>query len=162
LFGVIDVPGRPWIQHLDPAIATGGLCEEARSGGPFQAKWTGTLSVPKSGSYEMALRAVGGTAALKLDGKPVPVVQVEGERDEIIRQDVPLEAGPHSVELDYSVRHAPGGIEWLWKPPGGAESIVPPSVQAPPPAAGLGPRLTLHVLGGPELQPADQPLYTTP
>ncbi len=160
LFGVIDVQGRPQVHSLDPAIATGGLCEEARSGGPFEARWTGTLRVPKTGSYEMALRAVGGTAALRLDGKQV--VQADGERDEITRQDVPLEVGPHSVEIDYSVRHAPGGIEWLWKPPGGAESIVPPSVLSPPPGAGLGSRLPLQVLGGPDLQPVDQPTYTTP
>ncbi len=160
LFGIIDVPGRPQVRRLDPTVATGGLGEEARSGGPFEAKWAGTLRVPKTGSYEMGLRAVGGPAALKLDGKTV--VQSEGERDEVIRQDVPLDAGAHSVELDYDVRHGPGGIEWLWKPPGGAESIVPPSVLSPPPGAGLGPRLPLQVLGAPESQPVDQPTYTTP
>lgn len=160
LFGVITVPGQPQMRRLDAAIATGGLCEEVHSGGPFEAMWTGTLRAPRAGSYGMILRAVGGAAVLKLDG--VPVVQADGERDEKTRRDVLLDAGPHAVEFDYDVRHGPGGVEWLWKPPGGDESIVPPSVLSPPPGAGLGVRLPLETLGRSESQPVDRPISTTP
>jgi Dolichyl-phosphate-mannose-protein mannosyltransferase/PA14 domain len=159
LFGILEIPGRS--QHrLDATIATGGLCEEVQSGGPFEATWRGTLDAPKTGSYQMALRAAGGPAELKLDGKSV--VQVNGENDELVRRVVTLDAGPHSVELTYHVRHAPGLIEWIWKPPGGVESIVPPSVLSPPPGAGVDSQLPVEVLGEPGSQPVDRPTYTTP
>jgi dolichyl-phosphate-mannose-protein mannosyltransferase/PA14 domain-containing protein len=159
LFGIIRVPDRS--QHrLDSTIATGGLCEEVHSGGPFEATWRGTLNAPKTGSYEMALRAAGGVAELRLDGRSV--VQSDGERDELVRSEIALDTGPHAIELTYHVRHAPGGIEWIWKPPGGSESIVPPSVLSPPPGAGIDSQLPFEVLGDPESQPVDKPTHTTP
>jgi hypothetical protein len=159
LFGIINVPDRS--QHrLDATIATGGLTEEAHSGGPFEATWKGTLNAPKTGSYQMALHVAGGAADLQLDGQSV--VQVNGENDELVRREVTLDAGPHSVEITYHVRHAPGVIEWIWKPPSGVESIVPPSVLSPPPGAGVDSQLPFEVLGEPEFQPVDRPTFTTP
>jgi hypothetical protein len=159
LFGIIEAPGRS--QHrLDATIATGGLSEEFHSGGPFEATWRGTLNAPKTGPYEMALRAVGGPAELRLDGNSV--VQANGESDEAVRNRVALDAGPHSVELTYHVRHAPGVLEWIWKPPSGVESIVPPSVLSPPPGAGIEPERPFNLLGDREFHPVDQPTYTTP
>jgi hypothetical protein len=159
LFSIIDVPGRS--QHrLDATIATGGLSEEFHSGGPFEANWRGTLNAPKTGPYEMALRAVGGPVELRLDGNSV--VQANGESDEVVRNRIALDAGPHSVELTYHVRHAPGILEWIWKPPSGAESIVPPSVLSPPPGAGVDSELSFDVLGDREFQPVDNPTFTTP
>jgi len=159
LFGVVEVPGLS--QHrLDAAIATGSLCEEVHSGGPFEATWRGTLNVSKTGSYEMALRDVGGPAELRLDGRSV--VQAAGETDEITRNQITLDTGPHAVELIYHVLHAPGVLEWIWKPPSGTESIVPPSVLSPPPGAGVGPALPFRALGDREFQPVDRPMFTTP
>src|SRR6266508_113859 len=149
LSGIIQDPGRT--QHrLDAAIAFGGLTEEFHSGGPFEAVWRGALNAPKTGRYEMALRASGGPAELRLDGNSV--VQANGESDEPVRNSITLDAGPHSVELTYHVRHAPGMLE----------SIVPSSVLSPPPGAGIDPELPFNLLGDRELQPVDQPTYTTP
>ncbi len=159
LFGIIQDPGRT--QHrLDAAIAFGGLTEEFHSGGPFEAVWRGALNAPETGSYQMALHAAGGAADLQLDGKSV--VQVNGENDELVRREVNLDAGPHSVELTYHVRHAPGILEWIWKPPSGVESIVPPSVLSPPPGAGVDSEMPLGAFGQPEFQPIDRPTFTTP
>jgi hypothetical protein len=159
LFGIIQDPGRT--QHrLDAAIAFGTLTEEFHSGGPFEATWRGTLNVPKTGPYEMALRAVGGPAELRLDGNSV--VQADGESDEMVRSRIALDAGPHSVELLDHVRHAPGVLEWIWKSPSGVESIVPPSMLSPPPGAGIEPEVPFNVLGSRESQPVDQPTHTTP
>jgi 4-amino-4-deoxy-L-arabinose transferase-like glycosyltransferase len=160
LFGIVNL-GPGFSQHrLDPAVATGSLCEEVHSGGPFEATWRGTLRVPKTGSYQMALRAVGGAAELRLDGRSI--VQSNGENDELVRSEIALDTGPHSVEIDYHVRHAPGGIEWIWKPPTGVESIVPPSVLSPPPGAGVDSQTPFAVLSQAEFQPIDKPMYTTP
>jgi hypothetical protein len=159
LFGTIEAPGRSQ-RRLDATIATGGLCDEVHSGGPFEATWSGTLKAPKAGSYEMVLRAAGGSAELRLDGKSV--VRATAESDEVVRNQITLDAGAHSVELDYHVRHAPGGLEWIWKPPGGIESIVPPSALSPPPGAGVDSQLPFEALGEPEFRPVDKPTYTTP
>jgi len=159
LFGMIEAPGRS--QHrLDATIATGGLTEEFHSGGPFEATWKGTLNAPATGRYEMALRAAGGPAELRLDGNSV--VQADGEGDEMVRNRIALDAGPHRVELTYHVRHAPGALEWIWRPPGGVESIVPPTVLSPPPGSGVESELSFDVLGDREFQPVDQPTFTTP
>ncbi len=159
LFAIINVPSRS--QHrLDATIATGGLCEEFHSGGPFEANWRGTLNAPTTGLYEMALRAAGGPVELRLDGNTV--VQANGESDEVVRNRIALDAGPHSVELTYHVRHAPGVLEWIWKPPSGAESIVPPSVLSPPPGAGVDSVLSFDLLRERESQPVDKPTFTTP
>jgi hypothetical protein len=159
LFGVVEEQDRS--QHrLDATIATGSLSEEFHSGGPFEATWRGTLNAPRTGRYEMALRAVGGPAELLLDG--ASVVQAPGESDEMVQNQIALSAGPHSVELTYHVRHAPGVLEWIWKPPDGVESIVPPSVLSPPPSAGIASELPFNLLGQRELQPVDQPTFTTP
>jgi len=159
LFGIIQDPGRA--QHrLDAAIAFGGLTEEFHSGGPFEAAWRGALNAPKAGRYEMALRAAGGPVELRLDGNSV--VQANGESDEPVRNSITLDAGPHSVELTYHVRHAPGILEWIWKPPSGVESIVPSSVLSPPPGAGVDAELPFNLLGDREFQPVDQPTFTTP
>ncbi len=159
LFGIIKDQGRS--QHrLDATIATGGLSEEFHSGGPFEATWRGTLNAPKAGRYDMALRAAGGPVELRLDGNSV--VQANGESDEFVRNGITLYAGSHSVEITYHVRHAPGSLEWIWKPPSGVESIVPPSVLSPPPGAGVDSELPFDVLGDRQLQPVDKPTFTTP
>jgi len=159
LFGVVEVPDLSQ-QRLDTAIATGGLTGEVHSGGPFDATWKGTLTAPKAGRYEMALRVAGGPVELRLDANSV--LQSSGENDETVRNGVTLDAGPHSVELIYHVRHAPGMLEWIWKPPGGVESIVPPSVLSPPPGAGVSSAVSFRILGDRELQPVDRPTFTEP
>jgi hypothetical protein len=74
---------------------------------------------------------------MTLDGGPPR--RTDGDDEKVTRlPPVPLTRGPHAVEIVYRVVHRPAAIDWIWTPPGGVESVVPPSVLRPP--AGAGPR----------------------
>ncbi len=158
LYGIIQIPGRPEQRRIDGAIATCCLSEQANAGGrPYEAQWTGALTAPATGDYAIGLFAEG-VADLKLDGRTV--IRTNGERGDASSAAVRLTAGPHAVALSFHVATGPGSLEWTWTPPGGTLSIVPPSALSPPPGAGMGPPVSLGLLGTPEQQPAQSPLTT--
>jgi hypothetical protein len=160
LFGTIEVPARPRQYRLDPTIATGSLCQELEYCESFEAVWRGSLEIPRSGVYRMGLRAEGGSAELRLDGRPV--VQSDGAGSELVEREVQLEAGSRAVELAFHPRRGPAALEWVWAPPGGEASIVPPSALSPPPGVAVGSPLPLEVLDPLEGRPADRPLTIVP
>jgi hypothetical protein len=160
LFGAIDVPGRPRQERVDPMIATGGLCDEVIYCAPFEAVWRGSLRVPKAGKYRMALRASGGAAVLSLDGRKV--VETGVDAPDLVEAEVSLDTAPHAVELAFHVQHGPAGLEWIWTPPDGPQSIVPRSVLSPPPGSGVGPPLPLETLRAADPRSSFQPLTIVP
>ncbi|HKF43653.1 MAG TPA: PA14 domain-containing protein [Thermoanaerobaculia bacterium] len=137
----------PVRKRLDGAIAAMALSEDVRFPGEWNATWRGTLFAPADGKYAFAFRTNGGVVELKIDGRPV--VRTHGEDDRVERGgDFLLSAGPHPVEIAYRVVHGPGGIDFLWTPPGQPESVVPPSALQPA-ESGPGdplPEATLTVL----------------
>ena len=155
LAGRIDVERRPEMRRLDSTLATGGLADEIRYGQPFGAVWTGFLTAPSSGTYRMTVVAPG-EMSIVLGGKEV--LSSPGLSDGDTAADVPLTAGRHAVTVKCRVTRMPGVLEWRWTPPGGPESIVPPSVLSPPDAWGVFPPQPLDVIGPAEFQPRDQPL----
>jgi hypothetical protein len=158
LYGVVRLsdPARAEQRRLDNTLATCCLSDGVHSDGkPYDVTWTGTLLAPVTGVYSMTLFSQGATV-LKLDDQPV--FQIPAPQDEAVAGAVDLQAGPHPITVSLHVNEGPGGLEWTWTPPGGAQSIVPPSVLVPPPGAGIGPPLTPAQLGKPDLQPTDRPL----
>ena len=150
LFGRLVHEGRPEIQRIDRTIATGGICEEIPWGPPFDAVWTGELLVPETGLYGVRFDAQG-EVELRLDGRVV-YRREAGDEGSPVRE-TELSKGAHALEIRYHATSAPGFIEWRWRPPSGVESIVPPSVLAPTPGAGLGRPRPLSVIGPGLLQP---------
>lgn len=150
LYGVVkfETAKRPQCR-LDGTIATGGFSEEiGAEGHPYQGVWTGTLEAPESGTYKMSLYSEG-EAELTLDGRVAfrPSSAVGDTKS----ADVVLTAGPHLVSLTFRKARGPGGLQWTWKPPSAStETIVPTSVLKPPPGAGIGPELSIDILGPPE------------
>jgi hypothetical protein len=98
--------------------------------GDWTATWKGTLLAPAEGNYTFGFRTNGGIVELRLDGKPVFKTRGEDDRVEL-GDEIALQAGPHAVEILYRVVHSPGGIDFIWTPPGQPESVVPPSVLVP-------------------------------
>jgi hypothetical protein len=98
-----------------------------------------------------------GEVELELDGSVVyrRRIAVEGPS----WGEMELSKGPHALEIRYHAVSAPGFIEWRWQPPSGVESIVPPSVLAPPPGAGVGPPQPLSMIGPGLLQPWERPVF---
>jgi hypothetical protein len=130
LLGVFQGSQGPERRRLDGAIAAMSLSEDVRFPGEWKAAWRGTLVAPVEGDYAFAFRTNGGIVELKLDGRVV--FTTRGEDDRVERGSaVPLRAGPHAVEILYRVTHAPGGIDFIWTPPGQPESVVPPSALRP-------------------------------
>jgi hypothetical protein len=126
--------------HLDSTIAAMGLGAEVGLDGEWTASWRGTLLAPADGDYQFGFRTHGGTVAMSLDGKPI--WKTRGDEEKIERgPTVPIQKGPHEVAIVYSVVHAPGGIEWIWTPPGQKESLVPPAALRPPADLAPGPPL---------------------
>lgn len=120
------LPRRFTARRLDASIAFGSLSAEFRTLRPFRAEWEGTLHVPRAGDYRMAL-VTACLAELWLDGRRVLATPPGGERTET---GLTLTEGPHGVRLRCVVVD-PGAIDWTWTPPGGPESIVPPSALTP-------------------------------
>jgi hypothetical protein len=138
LFGTIRGGSALPEQRLDGTIATGALRDEVNAGGsPFVAEWRGYLRAPRTGVYDLSLRS-GDPVQLKLDGETV--IRTNAEADTTNRRSFFLRAGRHPVVLTYRVNGSGGGLEWSWTPPGGRESIVPPSALEPPPGKGASTR----------------------
>lgn len=156
LFGRLVHEGRPEIHRRDRTIATGGIGDEIPWGMPFDAFWTGQLLAPETGRYRMSIDAQG-EVELQLDGNVVYGRAAGGEGSP--SGEVELSKGPHALEIRYHAVSAPGFIEWRWQPPSGVESIVPPSVLAPPPGAGVGPAQPLSAIGPGLLQPWERPVF---
>ncbi|MFI5120893.1 MAG: PA14 domain-containing protein [Thermoanaerobaculia bacterium] len=137
LFGVVTFRGGRRQERLDGTLATWNLCEEFQYGGEaFDAVWTGSLVAPLPGTYAMGLLA-SGTAELKIDGRTA--LESEGAHDKPVEGSVVLSAGEHAVELSFKESVEPARLEWTWTPPGGKNSIVPPSALRPPRGAGVSP-----------------------
>ena len=160
LFGIVRVAGQPEQRRLDATLATCCLSRQVTwSDSPYTAAWAGTLRAPTSGLYSMDLFAQG-AADLTIDRQNI--IHTDSPRDEPTKSSVTLAAGSHSVELVFRVNGGPGGLEWIWTPPGGVASVVPPSALSPPPGAAIGPVVPTSVLGGFEMQPVHSPFLTVP
>lgn len=137
LLGTYTAPGQATPLRLDAALAAMSLGADLDFDGEWTARWRGTLVAPTDGPYVFGFLTHGGTAELTLDGGPPR--RTDGDGEKLTRlPPVPLARGPHAVEIVYRVVHRPAAIDWIWTPPGGEESVVPPSVLRPP--AGAGPR----------------------
>jgi hypothetical protein len=123
--------------RLDGALAAMSLGADFDLDDAWTATWTGTLLAPADGPYTFGFMTHGGTVEMSLDGGPSRRTDGDGETLTHLAP-VPLARGPHAVKIVYRVVHRPAAIDWIWTPPGGVESVVPPSVLRPP--AGAGPR----------------------
>ncbi len=160
LFGIVRVNGQPDQRRLDGTLATCCLTRQVTwSDRPYTATWTGTLRAPLPGLYSMSLFSQG-AAHLTIDRQTV--IHTEASSDEPTNARVTLTAGSHSVELVFRVNGGQGGLEWIWTPPGGVTSVVPPSALSPPPGAAISQLVPAGVLGGFEMQPVRSPFLTVP
>jgi len=95
----------------------------APPGRPFVARWTTTLRVSSSGTARFELHANRG-ALLLVDGRTLIQLPDSGPEASRVVQDLPLEAGPHRLEVWYSWPHVFGVLELFWTPPGGSRRLL--------------------------------------
>lgn len=144
-----DFSGTPELDRTDPYAAINGgffIFEGFNAASPhfpeqpqslnddISIRWTGTLTAPVTGSYELALTSTG-TSRLFVDGNEV-VSTPPGESAVIPTTNtaaVAFEAGSaHEIRIEF-VNDAPDAVnsgpifKFGWTPPAG---VVPPRVQA--------------------------------
>jgi len=141
-------------------VATGSLELETRFVPPFTALWTGTLRVPATGRWGFTFYTHGGTVELRADGRTL--FRSTGEGEHVSGFDQDMVTGNYALELEYRVSRAPGAIQWAWTPPGGAASIVPPSVLRPPTGSTVGSARDIRELGPVRFQRAQRPMELVP
>ena len=112
-----------------PAVGFSEATREFRAT-PFGLRFTGGLQIPSAGAYQFDIMA-GGRFALMIDGRVVLQKVFNEEGNKPVSATVSLNSGRHDVDLRYTFDGGPARIEWLWTPPGGKRTLVPPSVLTP-------------------------------
>jgi 4-amino-4-deoxy-L-arabinose transferase-like glycosyltransferase len=135
LEGLVAVYRRGVDWSAEPALTRqeAQLSVDWRDGGPlelpFLAEWTGTLTAPEYGLYQLVLRAPS-EAELYLD----EVLLMEGEGE--LSTEVTLAQGNHALRV--RAMGTEGRIELAWQPPGEEEHTVPSWALHVPPVSGHG------------------------
>jgi hypothetical protein len=145
LLGTYTHPKAAEQLRLDATLAAMSLGADFDFDGEWTATWRGTLRAPADGPYAFSFFTHGGTVAMTLDGGPARRTAEDGEKRTRL-DPVSLTRGAHTVEIVYRILHRPAAIDWIWTPPGGEESIVPPSALRPPAGAGPQPALSAEAL----------------
>lgn len=105
-----------WDGSPDPSVPPDG----------FSARWTGNLIVTAPGTYGFAADTNNGVR-LWVDGQPVIDYWYPDEIDAHVTGSTALAAGSHAVRVDYFENIQKAMLRLYWTPPGGTESIIPPS-----------------------------------
>ncbi|MGH9941183.1 MAG: glycoside hydrolase family 3 C-terminal domain-containing protein [Pyrinomonadaceae bacterium] len=94
----------------------------------FSARWTGRITAPVSGTYELGVRA-DDAARLYLDDQ----LFLDGWRDgsaKTVKQPIEMEAGRHyNIRVEFYDRYAAATAKLLWGPPKLAESLYEDAIQ---------------------------------
>ncbi|HST04423.1 MAG TPA: PA14 domain-containing protein [Chloroflexia bacterium] len=158
LYAVLQQAGKQDMHFFSHTVAHCCLSEQVQDGGkPYTVTWSGALDAPVTGAYTMTLLAEG-AATLQLDGSVIIATGAASDTPSVAS--VSLPAGKHTVELMVAVDNTRGDMEWRWTPPGGEDSIVPPSALTPPPNVGVGPPLDLKLYRGENVDLQYTPLET--
>ena len=158
LYAVLQQAGKQDRHFFSHTVAHCCLTDQVQDGGkPYTVAWTGSLDAPATGAYTMTLLAEG-VATLRIDGATVIATGQPSDTPGVVG--VILSAGKHDVELKVVVENTRGDVEWRWTPPGGEDSIVPPSALSPPPGVGVGPPLDLKLFQNERVDLQRTPLET--
>lgn len=98
----------------------------ALGAGALDAAWSGTLTVPRTGSYTFEVFS-NGASAVFIDGRRVAQNTRPGPEAALSDTTaISLTAGPHQYDLRYSLRQGPGQLEAFWTPPGSQRQLLLP------------------------------------
>ncbi|MFI4896360.1 MAG: PA14 domain-containing protein, partial [Phycisphaerales bacterium JB059] len=118
---------------IEPNVSWASTGEAFYEGGPtdyFAVRLTGTVSIESGGAWTFGLGS-DESARLYIDGELV----INDDSAHSFRwksREVELEAGEHAIEVQYLERRYSAGLVLTWTPPGGIETVVPPSAFSHP------------------------------
>ena len=121
----VDLQGLPVLERLDPFVAFryGG---DLPVSGPFGVRWNGRLLAPTSGPYAIRLSTVG-DGRLMIDGREI----LTSTQNSTGTQEIPLQAGPHDIEVIFTNSIGSAQIFLAWLPPGGDWANIPSQYFSP-------------------------------
>ena len=116
--------GGPERRREDAALV---FLEASRlgNGGPFTARWRGTLLIQMAGQYRLELYT-DGRASLRL-GDATLVSGSATAKPRSRAATVRLTPGSYPIEIEYGYVRGPGVLVLRWQPPGGRRTVIPPS-----------------------------------
>lgn len=125
----IPINLKPWLVRVDQSVdfkETNGSFYGAKLEEDFMVRWSGTISIEKTGFYVFSLTS-GDGSRMSIDGKSV--VDHWGPK-KMSRKigGAALKKGEHKIEVIYHETQGSAGCILGWKPPGGKSGPVPPSV----------------------------------
>jgi hypothetical protein len=92
----------------------------------FYIRWTGSLQIPKDGTYTFFLESDDGSR-LFIDGKEVVDnggLHAMEEKSGVVE----LKAGNHPLKVEFFENEVDAGCKFSWQPPGKDKEVVPSSV----------------------------------
>jgi len=96
-------------------------------GGNYAAKLAGKIQIAAEGVYQFGLLAHQG-ARLSIDGELIAEAVATGSDAVTAMGTANLTVGPHDIEVTHFESGGAAALQLLWTPPGGAQTIVPPSL----------------------------------
>ncbi|UCC63328.1 MAG: glycosyltransferase family 39 protein [Anaerolineae bacterium] len=121
--------GEPVMRRVDPLLLFHWYGGDPLLGS-FSVRWEGEIFLPEDGAYFFALVGDDGVR-LWLDGELVGQ-SLRPDASNAVEARRTLEAGPHSIRVEYFQRSGAKLIEFRWARPGAILELVPPEVLRPP------------------------------
>ncbi|UJS22234.1 MAG: TIGR03663 family protein [Candidatus Brocadia sp.] len=124
-YDTIECTGTPFLSRVEKGAISFAYHNETQKPyrSPFCIEWEGYLSIPEKGTYQFATRSDDGSVVY-LDGSVV-VDNDDIHAARYIFGIISLGKGMHHVRIKYFDGGGGAVMEFLWKPPGGRESLVP-------------------------------------
>ena len=96
---------------------------------PFVAQWSGSLVVPTSGDYLLAVEGGGPQSTLTLTVDDILLLDTGLN---LLQQQMPFAQGVHRLELTYRSGDQSGDLRITWQPPGEtAQTLAAPFLHSP-------------------------------
>jgi hypothetical protein len=118
--------GQPAFQRIDSSLDTYFHLPPLER--PYTVEWAGALAAPRSGLYQLSLRAVTG-AQLFIDDQPLVATAVP---DQYATAAVALAAGWHDIRVRFKDDADRSRLHLAWITPDGRFEPIPSEVLSPP------------------------------
>jgi cytochrome c553 len=136
--------GKPVAERTDPQLAfsfgrTDPIPDQLEAKG-FAARWSGAVTAPKTGTYEIVLRS-DQAARVWLNNRRTPLIDAwvqSGDQTEHRAEILLLDGRAYPLRVEFSARHQGVNkdkkiteplktfVELRWRPPGDVEQVIPP------------------------------------
>jgi beta-glucosidase len=110
-FSNLDLSGRPCIERIDNKVSYDPATDGGEAASPLSVRWTGYLTPSTPGEHLVFVQGPGENGGYRLYVDKKLVMDDWTQAYAFLNQiKIPLQSGPHQVELDYFVKRGWGKI----------------------------------------------------